>query len=263
MENRSNFKQLLARKRNQPKRLVKYGLYLATWANEYLKKTTATGYVLGVSGGIDSALALAILSSISGIKVIGAFIDIESSKQDLEDAKLLQEKYKFNFVYIDMNDIYHSMVKKLEIENNDSAKANLKVRLRSNVLYALASKHNVLTCGTTNAAEWLVGYYTKFGDNTCDIALLSYLNKEQIRYLANYFSVPVSIINKQPSAGLYEGQTDEKDMGISYKEIDHYLSYAVIDPLAETKINTRYLNNRHKLEAPARPKKFMSFRNIK
>lgn len=263
MEYRSGFKQTISKAKNKPQKLEKYGLYLAKWANDYLEQSKAFGYVLGLSGGIDSSLALAILSLNSNLKLIGAFIDIESSKRDLEDVKLLQDLFKFEFVYMNLTDEYHSLVKKLDIENNNLAKQNLKSRLRANALYALAAKNSLLTCGTTNADELLVGYYTKFGDSACDIALLSYLNKSQIRYLASVYKIPQSIIDKAPSAGLYEGQTDEKDMGISYQEIDHYLSNANIDPIQDSKINAKYLANKHKLNAPARPKKFMPLRNLK
>ncbi len=263
MENRNILKQTIAKAKNKPANLEKYGLYLAKWAEGFLKKTDSFGYVLGISGGIDSALALAILSTIKNIKLVGAFIDIESSKLDLEDAKSLQQIYKFEFVHLDLTSEYNSLVKKLGIESNEIAKQNLKSRLRANALYTLAGKNGLLTCGTTNAAERLVGYYTKFGDNACDIALLSWLNKSQVRYLAQFFKVPNAIIAKAPSAGLKHDQTDEKDMGISYEEIDHYLSYASIDQVQESKINGRFIRNKHKLNAPAKPKKYMAFRNLK
>lgn len=263
MENRSSWKQAIAKNQNKPKKLEKYGLYLAKWAESFVKKTDSFGYVLGISGGIDSALAASILSMCKDTKLLGVFIDIESSISDVSDAKALAKKFKFELQYIDLTNEYLSLVQKCNIERNEIAKQNLKSRLRANALYALASKYGLLVCGTTNAAERLVGYYTKFGDSACDIALLSWLNKTQVRYLADYFDVPKKIINKAPSAGLKKDQTDEKDMGISYDEIDHYLSYAVIDPIQEGKINGRFVRNKHKLNAPVRPKKFMSFRNLK
>lgn len=263
MQNANTIKKWYVKSINQPHKLVNYASYLARFAKKCLHDAAAEGYVLGISGGIDSALALAILANTEGIKVIGAFVDIESSAQDKADAELLSQTYKFDYRYINLTDEYRSLVTKLGIENNSAAKTNLKVRMRSTALYALANANNYLTCGTTNAAERLVGYYTKFGDNACDVALLCYLTKTNVQYLARYLKVPQEILEKKPSAGLYPGQTDEQDMEITYQEIDHYLSFAVIDPIQETKITTRYVANKHKLNAPIRPKKFMPLRNTK
>ncbi|MCQ3907187.1 MAG: NAD(+) synthase [Mycoplasmoidaceae bacterium] len=228
-----------------------------------LEKSSCQGYVVGVSGGIDSAVTIAILSKIPNIRLVGAFIDIESNQMDKDDAKSLTKIFDFEYQYINLTEEYRLLVKKLGIEKSDSAKANLKARLRTITLYALANANNLLTCGTTNAAERLVGYYTKFGDNACDVQLLCYLTKSHIRYLADYFKVPTDIISKHPSAGLFEGQTDEQDMEITYQEIDHYLSFAVIDQIQDQKITTRYVANKHKLNAPVRPKKFICLRNTK
>ena len=261
MQQANAFKRFCIRRKNKPQNVVKYAKYLEAFASKINHDTATLGYVLGLSGGIDSSLALAILSQ--NTKVVGVFIDIESSKEDRLHAESLQDKFKFEYKYINLTKIYLDLVKALKIEDSKVAKINLKSRLRSNCLYALANKNQMLTCGTTNADEKLVGYYTKFGDNACDLSLLCYLTKANIRYLAGQYQIPNSIIDKQPSAGLYVGQTDEADMGITYQEIDHYLSFAHIDPTQEAKINTRYVANKHKLNAPIKPKRFISLRNVK
>lgn len=263
METANTLKKWHVKHQNKPHKLVKYARYLSGFAKKCLEKTSCDGYVLGVSGGIDSALALAILANTPGIRVLGVFIDIESSQMDKDDAQSLSKIYNFEYRYINLTDEYKMLVRKLGLENNKMAKANLKVRLRSITLYALANLNNLLTVGTTNADERLVGYYTKFGDNACDVQLLCYLTKTNIRYLADYLKVPSDIITKHPSAGLFDGQTDEQEMEITYEQIDHYLSYAVIDQIQDSKITTRYVANKHKLTAPIRPKKFMNLRNTK
>lgn len=263
MQKANNLKRLFNRRKNQPKKLNNYARYLADFASKCLEKSSAQGYVLGLSGGVDSALALAILATKPEMKILGVFIDIESQKMDQDDAKSLQQVYKFEYKYINLTSEYKALVKTLGIENNAVAKANLKVRLRTVTLYALAQTNNLLTVGTTNAAERLVGYYTKFGDNACDVALLCYLTKAQIYYLANQYKVPKDIIARRPSAGLYEDQSDEQELGLTYREIDHYLSFASIDPIKDSKITTKYVANKHKLNAPLRPKKFMLLRNTK
>ena len=263
MQKANTVKKWIVKTQNKPEKLVKYARYLQDFAKKCLEKTSCNGYVLGISGGIDSALALAILSNTPNLKVLGVFIDIESSQMDKQDAESLTKVFNFEYKSINLTDEYHLLCKKLCIEGNDIAQANLKVRLRTIALYAIANANNLLTIGTTNADERLVGYYTKFGDNACDVQLLCYLTKTHIRYLADYFKVPSDIIARHPSAGLYEGQTDEQELEITYDEIDHYLSYAVIDQIQDQKITTKYVANKHKLHAPIRPKKFMWLRNTK
>lgn len=263
MQRANNLKRMITKWKNQPDRLLEYGRYLSEFAKQCLEKSSAQGYVLGLSGGVDSALALAILTSNSNFKVLGVFIDIESQKMDRTDAESLKSVYKFEYKYINLTSEYKALVKALGIKDNAVAKANLKVRLRTITLYALAQANNLLTIGTTNAAERLVGYYTKFGDNACDVALLCYLTKSHIYYLADQYKVPHDIVTRRPSAGLYEDQSDEQELGLTYREIDHYLSFATIDPIKDQKITTRYITNKHKLNAPIRPKKFLKLRNTK
>lgn len=263
MQRANTIKRLINKRINQPKNLIKYGKYLSNFALKSLSKTDANGYVVGISGGVDSALALAILSTTPGIRVMGVFIDIESQKMDREDAKSLTSQFNFQYRYINLTKVYRTLVKQLKLGKSPDAKINLKARLRAVTLYALAQENGLLTVGTTNAAERVVGYYTKFGDNACDVALLCNLTKSQIYYLAGQYNVPKDIIARKPSAGLYEGQTDEADLELTYNEIDHYLSFAYIDPLKETKINTKFLRNKHKLNAPIKPKKLMLLRNSK
>ena len=152
------------------------------------------------------------------------------------------------------------MVKQLQIENSFNAKINLKVRLRTITLYALANKYNLLVCGTNNADERLVGYFTKNGDNACDINLIYWLIKKQIFFLAKQYDIPKEIINREPTGGLYKNQTDEKDIGISYDEIDKYLCFIDIDLDKKNKIHNKSIFNKHKKLYPAIPKKFMLLR---
>jgi len=263
MEKANNIQRFFIKKLNDPKRVYKYALSLERWAAKFLTKTSADGYCLGVSGGIDSALALAMLSKIPNINLLPVFIDIESLKQDRIDAENLCKKFNVEMKYIDLTKTYKYLVKELKLEKAPNARINLKVRLRTITLYALANRNNLLTVGTTNADERLVGYFTKFGDSACDVMLLCHLLKSHIRYLAKEYGVPDAIINKKPSAGLAPGQTDEYDLGVTYEEIDHYLCYAFIDPIQEAKINTRFSANKHKLNAPAKPPRFLRWRNSK
>ena len=224
------FKMLHCYVKNKPSKLLKYAKYLEKLAKSYCDKYMMTGFCLGISGGIDSALTLAMLCHIPSIKVLGVFINIESSQDDINCVNKLKNKFNFDFLSINLTATYLNMVKQLQLDISFNAKINLKVRLRTITLYALANKYNLLVCGANNADERLVGYYTKNGDNACDINLVYWLIKSQILFLANQYHIPKEIINRKPTGGLYKNQTDEKDIGITYSEIDKYLCFMDIQP---------------------------------
>ena len=118
MQKANLLKRTINKIKNKPEKLVKYASYLSDFAAKCLEKSDAQGYALGISGGIDSALALAILTSNPKLKVRGVFIDIESQPMDKEDAQSLTKIYKFDYQYINLTDEYKALVKKLGIENN-------------------------------------------------------------------------------------------------------------------------------------------------
>lgn len=253
-------KMLYCFNKNKPKKLQKYAKYLESWAKSYCNRYAMTGFCLGLSGGVDSALTLAMLCHIPNTKILGVFINIESSQEDIDCVNKLKDKFNFDYLSIDLTSTYQNMVKQLQIENSFNAKINLKVRLRTITLYALANKYNLLVCGTNNADERLVGYFTKNGDNACDINLIYWLIKKQIFFLAKQYDIPKEIINREPTGGLYKNQTDEKDIGISYDEIDKYLCFIDIDFDKKNKIHNKSIFNKHKKLYPAIPKKFMLLR---
>ena len=135
------------------------------------------------------------------------------------------------------------------------ALANIKPRLRMTTLYYYASLNNYLVIGTDNWSELKVGYFTKYGDGGVDLAPLGRLVKSEVRKLAKHFGIPEKIINKKPSAGLWEGQTDENEMGVSYEELDHYILTGEADKEVRERIDELARKNSHKTEAipiPAR-----------
>lgn len=184
----------------------------------------ARGIVLGLSGGIDSALAAALCAKAIGPRrVLGLLIPIESHKQDLLDARLTAQKLKIRTRLVDLSGIYKGLLAVLPAANA-TARANLKPRLRMLTLYYYANKLNYLVCGTGNKAELSVGYFTKFGDGGCDILPLGDLLKREVRELARQMDIPERIIAKPPTAGLWPGQTDEGEMGVSYADLDDILA---------------------------------------
>ena len=181
------------------------------------------GIVLGLSGGVDSACVAALLKEALGSnKVLGLILPCHSQLQDLEDARLIARTLKIKTEIIDLSRIYDSMIK-IFPKGNKVALANIKPRLRMLVLYYFANKLNYLVCGTGNKSELKVGYFTKQGDGATDILPIGDLFKKQVRQLAQDLGIPKKIIDKPASAGLWPGQTDEAEMGITYPELDDIL----------------------------------------
>ncbi len=175
--------------------------------------------VVGLSGGIDSALVAALCTRAIGSKsVLGVYMP-DSNSKDLSDVKLLKDILNIELKTININEIVDTYQKL--IGNLDKfVSGNLKTRIRMAILYSLANKENRLVAGTSNKSEILTGYFTKFGDGAADFYPIADLYKTQVREMAKNLDLPESIIDKVPTAGLWEGQTDEKELGIEYKDLD-------------------------------------------
>lgn len=241
------------------KKLIKYDDYLTKWAYKKQIQAKANAFILGLSGGIDSALVLALLTKDSTKKIYGVFIDIYNAQLDKKCIEELRTKYNFEYIYLNLEKEFEMMRLNLKVSDINAIN-NLKVRLRMISLYALAAEYNALVVGTTNADERLTGYFTKFGDSACDISLLDKLIKSQINQLAKYHNVPNIIVERLPSASLYEGQSDETDLGLTYNEIDNYILCKKISIYTKNKISDLSKKNKHKLQKISSPKKFSFFR---
>ena len=196
---------------------------IVRWIKENLKQSGLSGIVLGLSGGVDSACAAALCKEAAGkSNVLALILPCQSHIQDLRDAGLAAKTLGIKTEIVDLSGIYGSFIKILPPANR-VASANLKPRLRMVVLYYFANRLNYLVCGTGNKSELMAGYFTKFGDGAVDILPLADLSKAMVRQLAEELGVPQRIIDKPPSAGLWPGQTDEGEMGISYRELDDIL----------------------------------------
>ena len=181
--------------------------------------------VIGLSGGIDSALA-GVLSSnaIGGGNVYGYFLPSDvTPEQDLEDVEDLCNKFGINLAIVPISSILRSFEATPGYTETKYLKGNLMARIRMTLLYYYANLNDGLVCGTSNKTEYLLGYSTKHGDEAADIHPLLHLYKTDVRRLAKETGVPETILNKEPSAGLYTGQTDEDEIGFSYDEIDEAL----------------------------------------
>ena len=196
---------------------------IISWIRGQVKDAKARGIVLGLSGGIDSAVVAALSQRAVGKNnVLVLFMPCNSNPKDLKDAKLVAEKLKLKSKLVDLSGVYNNFLKILP-EAPGLAKSNLKPRLRMATLYYFANKLNYLVCGTGNKSELMVGYFTKYGDGGVDILPIADLLKRQVRALAKELHIPESVITKPPTAGLWQGQTDEGEMGITYNDLDDIL----------------------------------------
>jgi len=194
---------------------------IVQWLRQQLTESQTTGFVLGVSGGLDSAVCAALVKKASD-NCLGLILPIESGVEDLDDAAEVATMIDLKTQYIDLTSVYKDLIKFLP-DNNKIAFGNTKARLRMVVLYYYANINNYLVCGTGNKTELSLGYFTKYGDGACDILPLGDLYKFEVKQLARILGVPKKIIKKVPSAGLWQGQTDEGEIGFSYEEIDRTL----------------------------------------
>jgi NAD+ synthase len=195
----------------------------------FLKETFASQHitkaVIGISGGIDSAVAFSLLKEVikpEDITITHMYY-FESKFSNMEKVVKRANVPENNIHHISIKEPVDAMIKLQDIEENEKNKVrigNIAARMRMIVLYDLAKKYNALVCGTENKSENLLGYFTRFGDQASDIEPIEHLYKTQVYQLAKYLELPDEIINQQPSAGLWHGQTDEGQFGFTYEEAD-------------------------------------------
>jgi NAD+ synthase len=185
-----------------------------------------TGIVIGISGGIDSAVAAAFCCRAVGAdRVLGLTLPSTiSSPDDTKDAATLCAAYGMTHKVVSIEPILSGFAAIPDYWESRFLLGNLMARIRMAVLYYYANRDNRIVCGTSNRSEYLLGYCTKFGDNAADIQPILHLYKSDILEMAKSLDIPDRIIKKTPSAGLWAGQTDEEEIGLSYREIDASLA---------------------------------------
>lgn len=197
---------------------------IATWLREYAAQAGAKGYVVGLSGGIDSACTAALCKRAAGENLLGVLLPCHSLPEDAQMARLVADAFGIQTVTVDLTPAYDTLMAALPSGISDMARANIKPRLRMIACYTLAQTHGYLVAGTGNKSEIMVGYFTKYGDGGVDVEPLGNLYKWQVRELARELGVPQPVIERPPSAGLWAGQTDEGEMGITYNTLDAVLA---------------------------------------
>ena len=226
-----------------------------------------SGIVVGLSGGIDSAVAAAFCClAVGPEKVLGLSLPSSvSNPDDIRDAADLCKKVGMVHEVVSIDPILAGFRTIPGFKESPYLAGNLMARTRMAVLYYHANRDNRLVCGTSNRSEFMLGYCTKFGDNAADIQPIVHLYKSGVYEAAKALGIPDAIIRKTPSAGLWEGQSDEREIGLSYPEIDTALvALEERDWRAETPVEEKILalvkKSAHKrlpapnlLAAPQRP----------
>jgi NAD+ synthase len=232
---------------------------IAIWLEDYAEAAGADGYIVGLSGGVDSATAAALaVRGVGKDRVCGLIMPVKSKFADYVDAKVVAEWLGIDYSWIDLGyalDCFLSCNRIVKdgkyLTYADLAVANTKPRLRMATLYLHANTHNYLVLGTGNRSELEIGYFTKYGDGGVDVLPLGDLYKTEVWELARYLGVPQEIIDRPPSAGLWEGQTDEEEIGMSYQELDAELQKLTVhNSRIDHRVAALLKANNHKLHMP-------------
>jgi len=219
-----------------------------------LGESGATGIVFGNSGGKDSAL-VGILCKMACDDTVGLMLPCTAEcnyGDDITDALMISKLFRIEKRMVDLTKTADAL--KLALKGatflTDSANANIAPRLRMAALYAIAASENRLVAGTGNKSERHMGYFTKWGDGAFDFNPIADLTVTEIYQFLTFLDVPKRIIDKAPSAGLFDGQTDEGDMGVTYKAIDEYLSSGTCAPEDMEIIANYHKISEHKRNPP-------------
>ncbi len=242
---------------------------IARFISDIVEAAEAEGVVVGLSGGLDSALVTRLcVQALGPEKVYTVYMPSSSSLRDDERAtSSLSRLWGTKHEIIRIDPVVAAAAMTLNAWDDRLAMGNLMARSRMMVLYHIARKRRLLVMGTGNRSEIMMGYFTKHGDGACDALPIGGLFKTEVRGMAQRFGIPEEFLIKPPSAGLWEGQTDEEEMGIRYSDLDAILS-AVVEGTEPSEIASqtgsslatvqvvlnRVESSRHKSKLPPMPK---------
>lgn len=235
---------------------------IVKFIREYFEKNNLGGVVIGISGGKDSAVVAALFhEAIGPERILGVTLPCHSLATDKSDAEIIAEHYKFRLINLDLTKTYDTFKDEIyklgdfteeELLNSD---INVKPRLRMTSLYYIAALESALkgktyvVAGTSNKCEEYVGYFTKGGDNVCDIKTIADFTVEQVLAIGEELGVPHDILYKTPSDGL-SGKSDEDKLGVTYKAITEYMEGKEVEEKDKEKIKRLHKNSLHKFNIP-------------
>ena len=234
--------------------------------SEQIEKNHAKGVILGLSGGIDSAVLAYICKRKLKEKTLAMIMpDTSITPTETEDALKMISLTGIEHKLIDIKPIINEYA--MYLEPNEKARGNLRARVRTNILYYYANIKNYLVLGSSDKSEYLIGYFTKFGDGAADLTPIISLYKLQVREIAKYIGVPDNIISKKSSPHLWKDHGAEEELGASYEEIDSILyclfekklsvdetvKITQIEKSTVEKIHELNINSEHKRLAAQKP----------
>lgn len=228
---------------------------LVSWVRDKVLAAGCRGVVVGMSGGLDSSVVAVLCHRAFPQNMLGLIMPCYSSQEEEEHAQTVASKFSIPTKMVALDAVFDTLLKVLPGDGVDPnvsrlAKANLKARLRMLTLYYFANQLKYMVVGPSNRSELSVGYFTKYGDGGADILPLGNLVKGQVRELAGFLGIPQEIIDKPPSAGLWQGQTDEGELGFSYEELDRYLVTGEASNKLREKIESMITASDHKRQPP-------------
>jgi NAD+ synthase len=201
---------------------------------------------IGISGGIDSALVAFLSVKALGRKRVFGLLMPYGRQKDINDALAVVGQLGIKYFSKDIKPI----VDQYKISENKYVLGNIMSRVRMTILYAYANHKNALVAGTTNKSEMSIGYFTKFGDGACDFEAIANLYKTEVFQLAKQLNIPPAVIDKKPSASLWNDQFDEDEFGFTYKQLDRFLQGDLVDEEIESRIKQLISLSEHKRHLP-------------
>jgi len=245
---------------------------IAAWMRRQMVAAGAHGFVVGISGGIDSAVVSRLAQLAAPGHVFAAIMPSHSDPQNERDAILVADHFSLPAIRVDLSSAFDSLAsvvraalaalpaqplspQPLDPPGGQVALANMNPRLRMTALYFFANSLGYLVAGTGNRSELSIGYFTKYGDGGCDLLPLGRLTKNDVRDLARDLQVPQAVIDRAPTAGLWPSQTDEAEMGFTYRDLEHYLDDGAqgVPPALAMRIERLMRSSEHKRQMPPMP----------
>lgn len=232
---------------------------IVNWLRKSVKEARVDGLLVGVSGGLDSAVVAHLIQRAFPEDSLGVIMPVQTHESDLVDAQAVIDTAGIKGLTVDLTATHSALLEEinsaippveLSEERGRLADANLRARLRMGTLYTVATNYNYLVVGTDNQSEWYTGYFTKYGDGGVDLLPVVSFTKSEVYEMAHVLGVPEAVITKPPSADLWEGQTDEEEMGTTYTEIDAYLRDEPIPDADREKIESMHTRTNHKRAIP-------------
>ena len=228
---------------------------LSLWIRDKVLAAGCKGVVVGVSGGLDSSVLAVLCHRAFPQSILGVLMPCYSSQEDMEHARTMASQFFVPNKTVVLDTIFDTLLKALPGDRVDPsinrlAEGNLKSRLRMLTLYYFANQLKYMVVGSGNRSELSIGYFTKYGDGGVDILPLGGLVKGQVKELGSFLGIPQEIIDKPPSAGLWQGQTDEGELGLSYDELDRYLITGEASNELRERIESMIATSNHKRLPP-------------